>query len=90
MFRTFDNVTYNYTMPGSCPHIVARDCSSDESFTVLLQNVTLREERDTVKTGLKSIVYVSKTKFELETILDSDLTTKKLECKVRIFSLWIL
>ncbi|XP_072023751.1 vitellogenin-like [Amphiura filiformis] len=82
LFTTFDAVRFNYTMPGTCPHVVARDCSTDERFTVLLQNVTLREEYDTVKTGLKSIVYVLKTKVELETKLESDLTTKKLEIKV--------
>ena len=79
-FSTFDRVRFNYTMPGSCPHVVARDCSADERFSVLLQNVTLREDMDTVRTGLKSTVYVSKTKFELITILVGD--EKKLEVKV--------
>ncbi|XP_072023752.1 uncharacterized protein [Amphiura filiformis] len=64
---TFDNVTVNYTMPSTCPHILVKDCSSDERFTVLVQNITLREEADTVKSGLKSIVYVDKHKFEFVT-----------------------
>ena len=81
---TFDNITVNYTLPGTCPHVLVRDCSTDERFTVLVQNVTLREESNTVKTGLKSIVYVSKRKFELLTKLGTDQTTKVLEVKVRL------
>ena len=82
--QTFDNITVNYTMPGSCPHVLVKDCSTDERFTVLIQNVTLREEPNMIETGLKAIVYVSKRKFELITRLDSDLTTRKLDVKASI------
>ncbi|NXI18038.1 VIT2 protein, partial [Irena cyanogastra] len=35
---TFNEVRFNYTMPASCYHILAQDCSSDLKFLVMMKN----------------------------------------------------
>ncbi|NWJ03541.1 VIT2 protein, partial [Crypturellus undulatus] len=35
---TFNEVRFNYTMPTSCYHILAQDCSSDLKFLVMMKN----------------------------------------------------
>ncbi|KAJ1171284.1 hypothetical protein NDU88_003148 [Pleurodeles waltl] len=34
---TFNNVQFNYAMPGNCNHVLAQDCSPDLSFLVMMK-----------------------------------------------------
>nr|XP_006812699.1 PREDICTED: vitellogenin-like [Saccoglossus kowalevskii] len=70
VFKTFDNVTYMYEMPGSCLHVLAKDCSPSERFVVLLQNKNVVDqvnvERNTIRRN-KIIAYVDDNKIEMYT-----------------------
>ncbi|XP_077981899.1 vitellogenin-like [Glandiceps talaboti] len=68
VFKTFDNVTFNYEMPGSCLHVLVKDCSLEERFLVLVQNQILHHPDNSEKKNYKKVIaYVDDNKIELFT-----------------------
>ncbi|XP_071954131.1 vitellogenin-like [Antedon mediterranea] len=79
-FTTFDGVNYRYRMPVTCPHILARDCSPEQLFTVLLHNRTMVD--NTVKKVVTILVEDKKI------ILDSH-DNKTIKIQIDGENLWI-
>ncbi|XP_070562527.1 vitellogenin-like isoform X2 [Ptychodera flava] len=69
IFKTFDDVTFKYEMPGTCPHVLLKDCSPKERFIVLLQNnaVILPQTLGGPERRVKVIAYVEEYKIEMYT-----------------------
>ncbi|XP_033100289.1 vitellogenin-1-like [Anneissia japonica] len=79
-FTTFDGVNYRYRMPVTCPHILARDCSPEQRFTVLLQNRTMADNT------VKKVVTIRVGDHQI--LLDSHLN-KTIKIEVDGENLWI-
>nr|AMR68934.1 vitellogenin 1 [Patiria miniata] len=64
-FMTYDQVPFKYNLTGSCPHVLTKDCSPEQRFTVLVQNT--RQSNEVVRTNPIVTIFIDNHKVELIT-----------------------
>ncbi|KAL9951821.1 hypothetical protein ACROYT_G044556 [Oculina patagonica] len=63
-FKTFDDVELQYSLPDRCVHVLTKDCTKNNTFTVLISKETEQPEKKIIE------IFVEKEKIRIEHLED--------------------
>ena len=59
-FKTFDDVEFQYLLPGQCAHVLAKDCTKNNAFMVLVSKETAIPDKKVIE------IFVENQKIRIE------------------------
>lgn len=63
-FKTFDDVEFQYSLPGHCTHVLAKDCTKNNVFMVLLSKETEMPDKKVIE------IFVEREKIRIEHLVE--------------------
>ena len=63
-FKTFDDVEFQYSLPGHCKHVLVKDCTKNNTFMVLISKETEVPDKKVIE------IFVEKEKIRIEHLVD--------------------
>lgn len=63
-FKTFDDVEFQYSLPGRCTHVLAKDCTKNNVFMVLMSKETEIPDKKVIE------IFVENQKIRIEHLLE--------------------